>query len=812
MQDYTYTPNVAKVIERQNPIAFLDKMGAINDINDAFSDLSKYSREELIGKLYKSIISPDFATNDKLDNLYHAIEESNEWKGEILLTAKNGIDFWVDILLVPIRDDYSKDVSYIAFHTNKTAYKSLEEEHLNIVKQLDDINYALNISTIVATTDKYGVITYVNDKFCEISQYTKDELIGNTHRLIKSGFHSKDFFQDLWTTIKAGKVWKAEVKNRAKDDSTYWMNTSIVPFLDEEGVPYQYMAIRSDITDRKKAEEALKEALKNDFQTTIKNMENCIFKYRKNDEGKFVFTLSEGKGAEKIGFVTDKVYNKEIGDFFDASVTPNIQIFFKKAYEGVAVNFETQLKGTDFLVDLSPIIHKDKVLEVVGTATDITKRKKAEQTINHMAYHDALTNLPNRLLFHKRTNEAIHNAKVNQETFAVIFLDIDRFKNINDSLGHSMGDQILVEVANRLVSCIGKDNVVSRQGGDEFTLLIKNSNDEMITTFINLIKQRFSEVFIIDRHDIYISPSIGISIFPKDGQDVETLLKNADAAMYDAKQKGENNFKFFTPRLHKQISEKVTLESKLRKALENNQFKLVYQPQMDSYTNQIIGIESLIRWEHPDMGTISPFEFIPLAEETGLIIPIGEWVLRTACMENKKWQEAGFGPLPISVNVSLKQFNQNNFVELVNDVLQETGLAPEYLELEITESMTMDIKLAEEQLENLNTIGVKVSIDDFGTGYSSLHYLSKLPIYKLKIDQSFFRNLNKKNQAIVKSIIALAKNLDIDVISEGVETEEQLNFLKQQQCYKIQGYIFSKPLSTNEITDFLLRENNKFRI
>ncbi|WP_379968838.1 EAL domain-containing protein [Ectobacillus sp. sgz5001026] len=812
MQDYTYTPNVGKVIERQNPIAILNNMGAIIDISDAFSDISKYSREEIIGKLYKSIIAPDYATNDKLDRLYHAIEEGNEWKGEILLTAKDGIDYWVDMLLVPVCDDHSKDVACIAFHTNKTAYKSLEEEHFKIVKQLDDINYALNISTIVATTDKYGVITYVNNKFCEISQFTKEELIGKTHRLIKSGFHSKDFFQELWTTIKAGKVWKGEVKNRTKDGSTYWMNTSIVPFLDEEGVPYQYMAIRSDITDQKKAEVSLKEALKNDFQTTIKNMENCIFKYRRNDEGKFVFTLSEGKGAEKIGFVTDKIYNKEIKDFFDASITPNIQTFFTKAYEGMAVNFEMQLQGTDLLVDLSPIIHKGKVIEVVGTATDITKRKKAEQTINHMAYHDALTNLPNRLLFHKRTNEAIHNAQVNKETFAVVFLDIDRFKNINDSLGHSTGDQILVEVAKRLVNCIGNDNVVSRQGGDEFTLLIKNSNEERITSFINLIKQRFSEVFIIGHHDIYISPSIGISIFPKDGKDVETLLRNADAAMYDAKQKGENNFKFFTPRLHKQISEKVTLESKLRKALENNQFKLVYQPQMDSYTNQIIGIESLIRWEHPDIGTISPFEFIPLAEETGLIIPIGEWVLRTACIQNKKWQQTGFNFLPISVNVSLKQFNQTNFVELVSNVLQETGLAPEYLELEITESMTMDIKLAEEQLENLNILGVKVSIDDFGTGYSSLHYLSKLPISKLKIDQSFIKNLNKKNQAIVKSIIALAKNLDIDVISEGVETKEQLNFLKQQHCYKIQGYIFSQPLSTYNMTDFLHRENSELRI
>ncbi len=453
----------------------------------------------------------------------------------------------------------------------------------------------------------------------------------------------------------------------------------------------------------------------------------------------------------------------------------------------------------DFLVYLSPIIQDNKVIEVVGTAIDITERKRSEQLINHMAYHDSLTGLHNRAFFYEKITEMIQIAKQNKETFAVMFLDLDQFKNINDTLGHAMGDLLLIDVSNRLVDCVYKDQAICRLGGDEYVILLPNCNEEQAAIIAERIIDQISSPFIIKNHEIYITPSIGVSMFPKDG---EELLKNADAAMYQAKFLGRSNFQFFTQDLAYKLNKKVALENDLRKAIQKEEFILHYQPQIDITTGKMIGLEALIRWVHPKLGVISPLDFIPLAEETGLIIPIGEWVLRQACYQNKIWQEAGCEPIPISVNVSIMQFRQKDFVNLVEKVLQETNLAPKYLELEITESMTIDITYTEMVLISLKELGIKVSMDDFGVGYSSLSYLRRLPINKLKIDQSFIRNLDTKNQAIVSTIITLARNLQIDVIAEGVEREEHVDFLKKHNCFQAQGFLFSKPIPKDELSKY----------
>ena len=515
-----------------------------------------------------------------------------------------------------------------------------------------------------------------------------------------------------------------------------------------------------------------------------------------NDEGKFVFTLSEGKIAEKIGFVTDAIYNKEVKELFPENVVLIMQQNFLVSCQGSPVKFEMNLSDIDFLVYLSPIIQDNQVVEVVGTAIDITERKKSEQLINHMAYHDSLTGLPNRAFLHEQLRKMMQRENNEKEVFAVLFIDLDRFKNINDTLGHRTGDRLLTAVSERLLDAIGEEHIASRLSGDEFVILLPNSDEEIAASIAKRIINQLSKPFFIGNNELYITPSIGISMFPQDG---EEPLKNADTAMYQAKSLGKNNFQFFTKEFDRKLNDKMILENELRKALEKEEFTLFYQPQVDITTGKMIGVEALIRWKHPKMGMISPIEFIPLAEETGLIIPIGNWVLYQACRQNQMWQDAGYEPIPISINVSLRQFMQKDFVQIVEKVLQQTKLAPQYLELEITESVTMDIAYTESVLTSLQDLGLKVSMDDFGTGYSSLSYLRRLPINKLKIDQSFIKNLDKKNKAIVRTIISLALNLQIDVIAEGIEQQEHVQFLKKHNCFQGQGYLFSKPIPVEEL-------------
>ncbi len=418
--------------------------------------------------------------------------------------------------------------------------------------------------------------------------------------------------------------------------------------------------------------------------------------------------------------------------------------------------------------------------------------------VDWLAYYDTVTQLPNRALFEDRVTQAVAIAKSTQQALGILFISLDQFKKVNDSLGHGPGDMLLREFAERLKSCTSKSDTVARFGNDEFALLRTqiDGTKDMIET-IGSLSQVLKFSFDLPGHELFATASVGISLFPMDGEDCNTLLKNAGAALYKAKRSGGANYQFFTADMHELASKRLALESDLRRAIKNEEFLIHYQPRVSVDSLVITGVEALVRWQHPQLGLISPSEFIPLAEDTGLIGPIGEWVLRESCLQGKRWRDQGFAPIQIAVNISARQFHDHDLAQTVIAIVEETGLSPKYLELELTESSIMqNAEFAAGMLNQLKSMGINISIDDFGTGFSSLASLKRLPIDALKIDQSFVRDATSDpdDAALVMAIITLAHNLRLRVVAEGVETENQLRFLQLLRCDEIQGYLFSKPV------------------
>jgi diguanylate cyclase (GGDEF)-like protein/PAS domain S-box-containing protein len=465
-----------------------------------------------------------------------------------------------------------------------------------------------------------------------------------------------------------------------------------------------------------------------------------------------------------------------------------------------------------FMIDGQSIIGREGArLGAVIVCHDISDKKRSEALLKHQATHDVLTGLPNRLLLVDRLTQAINEAKRNDLKITVIFIDLDNFKVINDALGHTIGDNLLKAVATRLGMLLRSTDTIARIGGDEFVIVLSaQDNVESSYAFLNRILDSSNDPYIIQEHKLRVTCSLGFTVFPEDGKTPEELLKNADFAMYQAKEEGRNTFRFFTKQMNTDATKRLEIETGLRNALLNNQFILHYQPKLDIKENKLIGFEALLRWQHPKKGLIPPNYFIPIAEKTGLIVPIGEWVIKTACMQNKKWQEAGFPPLCVSVNLSARQCKEKNLIENISKVLNEVGLKPEFLELELTESLAMgNPREFMDMLFQLRALGVKTSIDDFGTGYSSLNYLRQFPVNCLKIDQTFIKELERKPEdlSIIKAIITLGHSLNLKVIAEGVESKAQLSKLKENGCDEMQGYYLSKPIAPDAMPDFM----NNFR-
>jgi diguanylate cyclase (GGDEF)-like protein/PAS domain S-box-containing protein len=568
-----------------------------------------------------------------------------------------------------------------------------------------------------------------------------------------------------------------------------------------------------DVIDRQRTEKALQES-----EQRFRQLASMSSDWYWEQDQEFRFVTVTGGFGEKAGVAFERYVGKTRWETIDGMADSDwgqAHIDDVRAHRRFS-ELEYATRADDggtrwFSVNGEPMFdERGQFTGYRGTGTDITARKLSEQRIHHVAQHDVLTGLPNRSLLQDRLNQAIAYSTRCFHPVWVMLIDLDRFKFVNDSMGHKAGDVLLVTVAARLRSSLRDTDTVARLSGDEFVVILTEHEDQKLSVdVVQRLMDSVAQPVMLGSKEFFVTCSIGVAVYPTDGAPADSLIEHADIAMYRAKKLGRNNFQFYTPAMNEEAMERVRIESALRNALERDEFVLHYQPQVDLASGEIVGMEALIRWQHPEMGMVAPSRFIGVAEETGLIVQIGAWVMRAACQQNQAWQQAGLGKLRVAVNLSARQFGAANLIADIRQVLAETGLAPACLEIELTESLFMsDVTLAVELLHGMKALGVKLSIDDFGTGYSSLSYLSRFPIDVLKIDRSFVAEITRDSNdaAIVASIIALAHNLKLAVIAEGVETEEQLDYLRRHGCDQMQGYFFSRPLPAAEFEQLVRQQ------
>lgn len=646
--------------------------------------------------------APDIVVTDvnmpEMDGIRMAkeIRKSSKDTRIIVITADSDINRILDAIAIGINHYVLKPINHAKLLGAITAgIADIEQERqlrvqAEFIRKLSRVVEQSPVSIMI--TDTAGTIEYVNPRFTRLTGYDYGEAVGNNPRLLKSGETAPEEYRRLWETITAGKEWWGEIHNRKKNGELFWVSASVSPITDAAG----------------------------------------------------------------------------------------------------------------------------KITHFISFQEDITERKQAQETIRQMAYFDALTGLPNRPFFQELLHSALAQAQRHNRTLAVLFLDLDHFKYVNDTLGHPVGDQLLQGAAQRLRECCRREgDTVARRGGDEFIILLPELDDPQEPVRVaQRIIAAFAHPFLLADHKLTIGTSVGISVFPHDGSDPETLIKKADMAMYRAKEGGRNRYHLYTPVMDAQAFERLAMENSLSRALANREFFLCYQPKVNIKTGRIISVEALVRWQHPELGLLPPGQFIPVAEETGLIGPLGEWVLRTACAQNKAWQDAGYPPMRLSVNCTAKQFQMLDLSDIVENALRETRLDPRWLELEIPEIlMQRNEERILRTLCRLNELGVHIAIDDFGTGYATLRSIKKLPIDTLKLDSSFVTNIttNPADATIAAALICMAHNLRLDIIAEGVETEEQRQLLESLNCSEMQGFFFSRPLPAEELGRLLDRQERPFQ-
>lgn len=775
--------------------------GRIQFLNRAARDWIGIPQEEDPSGIDFRSLQPGWAHEIVMrDGIPGALRDGH-WSGETALLTREGREIPVQQLILAHRAADGQATFISTILSDLSGRKATETELRKLTQALEQ-----SANTIIIT-DRNGVTEYVNPYFYALTGYSREETIGHNPRVWQSGETPKETYREMWQTILAGEVWRGELHNRKKNGELYWEAATLSPVKDDKGEITHFVGVKQDITSRKEAEEKLrlwKRALESSVNAiTITDATHPDFPYVYVNPA---FERITGYSAtEALGKNGRFLQNEDT----DQPELENIRRAAKEQRDGRALLRNYRKDGSLFWNELyiSPVRNDAGVVtHYIGIQNDVTERKQYEEQLAYQSAHDTLTRLPNRNLAQDRLAQGIIFARRANRQLALLFVDLDNFKVINDSLGHNVGDQLLQVMAHRISDCVRGGDTVARLGGDDFAVVLTDvSQEEDISRVAHKILAAIAKPAMIESHQLTVTCSIGISLFPRDGEDPSTLLKNADAAMYKAKEQGRNSIQYYTAEINSRVFQRLMLENSLRAALERNEFALHYQPQVSLLNGQVIGMEALLRWQHAELGMISPVNFIPLAEDTGLITPIGAWVLRTACKQTKAWHDAGLPPVRIAVNISGRQFREN-IPQLVEQVLAESGLPPQYLELEITESVAMQhAETTEQTLGVLRDMGVRLSIDDFGTGYSSLSYLKRFPINKLKLDQSFVRDIisDPDDAAISSAIIALAHGMKLEVIAEGVETESQLSFLRSHGCDAIQGYYFSRPVAPDQMEQLL---------
>jgi len=656
----------------------------------------------------------------------------------------------------------------------------------------------------IYTRDVDGVVTSWNPAAERIFGWPADEAIGHLLRTLPPG--EEVFSERLRQRVLGGEQFVHEdVRRVRRDGGSIYISTTLAPLKGPGGEVHGYVTIAADITQRKRTEESLRLAARvfdsSNDGIVITLPDATIVAVNE------AFTRITGYGAEEAigrdprllqsGWQTDEFY-EAMRESLATTGQWRGEIWDRRKDGELYAQWTSISTVRD---------DEGRVTHYVAVLSDVTARKVAEERLDHLATHDPLTDLANRTLFHERARQALARAARSGDIVAVFFLDLDNFKVINDTLGHFVGDRLLQETARRLAAELRGADTVARQGGDEFTVLLEGlaSPDEAAAVARKLL-ETLAKPFQVEGHEVFVTASLGINLYPNDAGNLDDLLRNADVAMYHAKEQGRNSFRFYSSRLDAGARERLSLETGLRRAVERGELELHFQPQVDLLTDRITGAEALLRWHHPERGMITPGSFVPIAEASGTIVPIGEWVLQEACRRGKAWQMAGMGPLCVAVNVSARQFQDPRFPAMVRTALDQARLDPRFLELELTESLLMhSIDEAARTLASLRALGVKLAIDDFGTGHSSLNYLKRFPVHKLKVDQSFVQGLHQDQEdaAIARAIISLGHGLNLRVNAEGVETAQQLAYVRAENCDEVQGFLIGRPMRAADFERFL---------
>lgn len=729
-----------------------------------------------------------------------------------VLIRRDGQEFAIDDSAAPIRDRNGGIAGAVMVFHDVSARRRAREALRESEERLRTLINAM--PDVVCFKDGEGRWLEANEFAVRAFGIADISYRGRaSDELAASGASRGDIFRSCISSDE--QAWQAKKATRTEwaipqpDGSVMTLDVIGVPLFHPDGRRKGLVTVGRDVTERMRLEKQLRQ-----LAAIVEATPDCVG--IASAEGRLLYVNQACRRLFGIGDDED-VRGQHIQAFHPEWAYRVVrESGMPAAIEKGMWHAETEVVARDGrIIPVSQVItaHRTpdgKIAFLAAILRDLSERKQFERQLAHMAHHDALTGLPNRLLFKDRLDLALAQAHRSKERLAVMFVDLDRFKTINDTLGHATGDQLLKMAAERLQCCVREGDTVARFGGDEFAVILPNlaqSQDAAVVAhkICDVLQQHFK----LEKHEVVATASIGIALFPDDDATADGLVKNADTAMYRAKKQGRNTYEFYTPDMNARAFEQLAMENSLRRALERGEMMLHYQPRVSLKSGRITGAEALLRWRNPELGMVSPGQFIPIAEESGIIVPIGEWVLRTACAQNKAWQDAGYPPINIAVNLSVRQFRDSRLIEAVSGALQESGLDARHLELELTESVLMENAQAPVViLRHFKQMGIRIAIDDFGTGFSSLSYLKHFPLDQLKVDQSFVRDISSdpNDAAIVTAIIAMARSLKLEVVAEGVETPEQLAFLRSNRCDEMQGYYFSRPVPPEEFAALLQQE------